>query len=31
LTVDKGVLKKAKAVSTIRIMNPVDFVLEQGL
>ena len=31
LTVDKGVLKKAKAVSAVRIMNPVEFVFEQGL
>ena len=31
MTVDKGVLKKPKAVSEIRIMNPVEFVFEQGL
>ncbi len=31
LTVDKGVLKKAKAIAGIRIMNPIDFVIEQGL
>lgn len=31
LTVDKGVLKRAKVVSAIQIMNPVEFVFEQGL
>jgi predicted nucleic acid-binding protein len=31
LTVDKGILKKAKAIAKIRIMNPIDFVIEQGL
>ena len=31
LTVDKGVLKKAKAVSAVQIMNPVEFIFEQGL
>lgn len=31
LTVDKGILKKAAQVSQIRILNPLDFVLEQGL
>jgi len=31
LTVDKGILKKAKAIAHIRIMNPIDFVIEQGL
>jgi len=31
LTVDKGVLKKAAAVTQIQIMNPVSFVIEQGL
>lgn len=28
LTVDKGILKKATAISTIKIINPVDFVIE---
>ena len=31
LTVDKGILKKAEGIATIRIVNPVDFVMEQGL
>ncbi len=31
LTVDKGILKKAGAIARIRILNPVDFVIEQGL
>jgi predicted nucleic acid-binding protein len=31
LTVDKGILKKAKSIAKIRIMNPIDFVIEQGL
>ncbi|MGC9396045.1 MAG: PIN domain protein [Anaerolineae bacterium] len=31
LTVDKGILKKADAIGGIRIMNPIDFVVEQGL
>ncbi len=31
LTVDKGILKKARMVAEIRIMNPLDFVVEQGL
>jgi len=31
LTVDKGILKKVKAVAGIRILNPIDFVIEQGL
>ncbi len=31
LTVDKGILKKARAIAGIRIMNPIDFVIEQGL
>lgn len=29
LTVDKGILRKTKMVSAIRIMNPVDFAIEQ--
>ncbi|HHY57378.1 MAG TPA: type II toxin-antitoxin system VapC family toxin [Chloroflexi bacterium] len=29
LTVDKGVLRKANRVSSIQIMNPVDFAIEQ--
>lgn len=28
LTVDKGILKKASNISTIRILNPVDFIFE---
>lgn len=28
LTVDKGILKKATDISTINIMNPVDFIIE---
>ena len=31
LTVDKGILKKAGAITRIRILNPIDFVIEQGL
>ena len=31
LTVDKGILKKATAISGIRVMNPIDFVIERGL
>ncbi len=31
LTVDKGILKKARAIAKIRILNPVEFVIEQGL
>jgi len=31
LTVDKGILKKAESIAGIRIMNPIDFVIEQGL
>jgi hypothetical protein len=30
-TVDQGILKKASAVVGIRVMNPVEFVIEQGL
>jgi hypothetical protein len=28
---DKGILKKAAAVVAVRIMNPLDFIVEQGL
>ncbi len=28
LTVDKGILKKAAVISKIKIMNPIDFVIE---
>lgn len=31
LTVDKGILKKADQIAWIRIVNPIDFVMEQGL
>jgi predicted nucleic acid-binding protein len=31
LTVDKGILKKARLIAGIRVMNPLDFVIEQGL
>ena len=31
LTVDKGILKKAAAIAKIRILNPLDFVIEQGV
>ncbi len=31
LTVDKGILKKAEAITQIQILNPIDFVIEQGL
>jgi len=31
LTVDKGILKKARAIAKIRILNPIEFVIEQGL
>ena len=30
LTVDKGVLKKAKGISGIAILSPVDFVIREG-
>jgi hypothetical protein len=30
LTVDKGVLKKTGYIESIRILNPIDFVIEQG-
>lgn len=31
LTVDKGILKKAKAKVGLRILSPIDFVIEEGL
>ncbi len=31
LTVDKGILKKARAIAKIRILNLIEFVIEQGL
>jgi predicted nucleic acid-binding protein len=31
LTVDKGILKKARSITGTRVMNPLDFVVEQGL
>jgi hypothetical protein len=31
LTVDKGILKKAHLIAGIRVVNPLDFVIEQGL
>ncbi len=31
LTVDKGILKKAKRIAQIQILTPIDFVIEQGL
>jgi len=31
LTVDKGILKRAQAIINIQIMNPIDFIIEQGL
>lgn len=31
LTVDKGILKKARLIAGIRVLNPLDFVIEQGL
>jgi hypothetical protein len=31
LTVDKGVLNKAAVISQIQILNPITFVIEQGL
>lgn len=31
LTVDKNVLKKARVIANIRVVNPIDFVIEQGL
>jgi len=31
LTVDKGILKKAEDITGIRVMNPIDFIIEQGL
>jgi predicted nucleic acid-binding protein len=31
LTVDKGILRKADAVTGIQILSPIDFVIEQGL
>jgi predicted nucleic acid-binding protein len=30
LTVDKGLLRKAKFVQTVQIVNPIDFVVQQG-
>jgi hypothetical protein len=30
-TASKGILKKAAAVVAVRIMNPLEFVVEQGL
>jgi predicted nucleic acid-binding protein len=30
LTVDKGILRKAKAISGIGILSPVDFVIAEG-
>lgn len=31
LTVDKNILKRARAIPKMRIVNPIDFVIEQGL
>lgn len=31
LTVDKNVLKRTQATTKIRVWNPIDFVIEQGL
>jgi predicted nucleic acid-binding protein len=31
LTVDKGILNKAKDIASVRVMNPIDFIIEQGL
>ncbi len=31
LTVDKGVLKKAEVITQIRVLNPLDFIIEKGL
>jgi hypothetical protein len=31
LTVDKGILRKAAAIAQMRILNPLDFVIEQGV
>jgi predicted nucleic acid-binding protein len=31
LTVDKNILKRAKAIAKVRIVNPIEFVVEQGL
>jgi len=31
LTVDRGILGKAATISQIRILNPITFVIEQGL
>ena len=31
LTVDKGILRKAQRIAQIQILNPIDFVVEQGL
>jgi predicted nucleic acid-binding protein len=28
LTVDKGILKKATDISAIKIINPIDFIIE---
>jgi hypothetical protein len=30
LTVDKGILKRAGAIPQIQVLNPLDFVVEQG-
>lgn len=31
LTVDKGILKKGEAITLIRVLNPIDFIIEQGM
>ena len=31
LTVDKDILKKTQAITRMQILNPIDFVIEQGL
>lgn len=31
LTVDKGILKKAGAITGLQVKNPIDFIVEQGL
>jgi predicted nucleic acid-binding protein len=31
LTVDKGILKKAQVIAGCQVLNPIEFVIEQGL
>ena len=31
LTTDKGILKKVRELGTMKVANPVDFVMEDGI